>query len=271
MRLHNAFWHIPTVYTLHLAPIPAGFLHRITTWCGHRSIAISKEVGDFLQKAFNVPAQRISYVLNGVDNKQLEPLTDTEKEEVRNRFSIPLNRIVVALHSRITTVKNQMAVAQAVVMLPEAIRNKLLILCSGEQAGSYYNQLQNYINEHDIQSNFCFCGWKNARDVIGASDLLMLPSTQEGFGLNCIEAMFLEVPVVRTKLPGYQDMQSVCVGMDDASPECICKHLRDAVTNYDKYAALVAPAKKFVMSECTVEAMARKTVEVYEKTIEDYG
>lgn len=81
MKWYNYIWKCPYVYTLHLAPIPAGFAHRLVTSCGDQSIAISKEVGDFLRDSFKVSEDRISFVLYGMDESKLAPLQIEGKKE----------------------------------------------------------------------------------------------------------------------------------------------------------------------------------------------
>lgn len=270
MRWYNYIWECPYVYTLHLAPIPSDFAHRLVTSYGDRAIAISKEVGDFLRDRFKVPESKISFVLNGVDESKLTPLTDEEKTRIRQEFGIAANKKVVALHSRITAVKGQMEVAKAVNMLDAKLRKDLVVLCSGEKGGKYYEDFVNYINDNHLEGNFVFCGWKDARSVIGCSDLMMLPSKVEGFGLNCIEAMFLKVPVARSKMGGYLDMAECVYALDDVSPDCIAKCMVELLSNQNKFQSKIYKAALWVHGVCTLSAMTRNTVAVYHKVLQDY-
>jgi len=57
-------------------------------------------------------------------------------------------------------------------------------------------------------SDFCqFVGKQpNIVDYLCASDVLLLPSEQESFGLAALEAMACEVPVVATKVGGVSEV-----------------------------------------------------------------
>lgn len=270
MRWYNHIWKCPYVYTLHLAPIPSDYAHRLVTSCGDRAIAISKEVGDFLRDRFKVPESKISFVLNGVDESKLTPLDADEKKKIRQEFGIAANKTIVALHSRITAVKGQMEVAKAVNMLDSRLRDELVILCSGEKGGQYYEDLVNYLCENHIEENFVFCGWRDARSVIGCADLMMLPSYAEGFPLNCIEAMFLKVPVVRSKTAGYHDVAQYVYALDEVSPECIAKCLKDVLSDMNKLQSKIDKAALWVQGVCTISAMTNNTVAVYRKVLQDY-
>ena len=270
MRIYNRIWRCPYVYTLHLAPIPSDLAHRMVTSCGDRAIAISKEVGDFLRDRFKVPESRISYVLNGVDESKLTPLSSEEKTRIRQEFGIDSNKTVVALHSRITAVKGLMEVAKAVNMLDIKQRKDIVILCSGEKRGKYYDDLVSYINDNHLEANFVFCGWRDARTVIGCADLMMLPSTVEGFGLSCIEAMFMKVPVARSKMGGFLDMSEYVNALDEVSPNCIATCIMELLSDKNKFQSKIDKAALWVHGVCTISAMTRNTVAVYHKVLQYY-
>lgn len=268
MAFYNLFWEMPYLWTLHLAPIPCGPIHRLMTNYGKKAIAISKEVGDFLQSGLNIPERDIAYVLNGVDESLLVPASQEERVQVRKQMEIADDQIVVALHSRIDSVKNHEAVVEAVGLLTPQERKKLVIVCSGQTVGNYYMMIRNRIDELGIGNCFRFCGWVTARTILSAADILMLPSLKEGFALNCIEAMFMGVPVVRTKTGGYENMKDYCIGMEDPSAQTVCYHLRRLLSGKDLDYDRTERAKSFVQRKCTVKAMAASTVAVYQSVLE---
>lgn len=267
MGLLNLFGKYPYVYTLHIAPVPSDIIHRLLTFTGYRTIAISNEVKDFLVQKLKVNPERIALVLNGVNERLLMPLSPEEKFKVRKQFGISEDKIVVSIHARISVIKNQISVAHAVASLTEDERRNIIILCSGEIGGPTYNDIINVIKSNGIEDNFVFCGWASAREVIGCSDYTMLPSTSEGFPLNCLEAMFLKVPVLRTKTGGYENMSPYCVGMEEPTVDCIAEHLRKIIEKKLDISYMVNKAEKFAHTDCTISQMTRKTVEVYKDCI----
>lgn len=267
MKWYNLRWTIPYIWTLHLAPIPYDPIHRIMTSYGKCAIAISYEVGEFLKNAFKVPQKDIRYVLNGVDEKSLYPVNQEEKAQLRKELGIPVDKTVVALHSRIDEVKNHKAVVEAVGMLAAQERERLMVLCSGEKSGAYYEMLQKQIAELGISECFYFCGWMQTETVLGVADALFLPSIKEGFALNCIEAMFMRVPVFRTKTGGYHDMQDYCIAMEEASTKTVLEHLRGILSGESLDEDRINRAEAFVRKNCTVKAMTEHTVAVYKDVL----
>lgn len=266
---YNLRWCVPYVYTLHLAPIPSDPFHRMLTHYGNRAIAISHEVGSFLNKKLGVPQEKISYVLNGVNEELLQPVTIEEKKQLRRQFNIPENNTVIALHARIAETKNQMSVVKALQVLSEQELANLTIVCSGEKCGDYYNRVCEEIKASALERQFVFCGWVQARDILGCADALLLPSKAEGFPLNCIEAMFMEIPVTRSKTAGYEDMKEYLKGLEDLSPATIAEHIRRIINGTEYESNLVVKAKSFVEKECTIQAMTRNTVSVYQRVMNE--
>lgn len=267
MAWYNLRWKIPYIWTLHLAPIPCDPIHRVMTSYGYKAIAISREVGEFLKDGLKVPEKDIIYILSGVDESQLVPASVEEKAKAQEQLGIPPGKVVIALHSRIAPVKNHEAVVEAVSKLTLEERRRLVIVCSGEKCGDYYEKIQKMIEERDISDCFRFCGWVSAREILSSADALMLPSLQEGFPLNCIEAMFMRVPVIRTKTAGYDDMRAYCVGMEDTTSEIVLKHVRRVLSGEYLSKERTERAEAFVHEQCTVKAMAERTAAVYEDVL----
>lgn len=267
MGLLNMYHKCPYVYTLHIAPVPHDLIHKILTFKGYRTIAISNEVRSFLIEKLKVNPKRIDLVLNGVDETQLFPLTTTEKLLVRRRFGISPSKTVVSIHARISEIKNQLSVAKAVAMLSAEERQNLVILCSGEKGGKYFDEIMSVIKRNGIDKNFVFCGWASARDVIGCSDYMILPSISEGFPLNCVESMFLRVPVLRTKTGGYENIKPYCTGMENPSVECITSYLRKIISRNPDISDKVEIAERFVLENCTINQMTMKTLRVYQTAL----
>ena len=54
MRLYNSFYHIPIVYTLHLADVPCNYIYRKMTFVGDKAMGVSSEVSIFLVDKFSI-------------------------------------------------------------------------------------------------------------------------------------------------------------------------------------------------------------------------
>lgn len=267
MKFYNVFHSIPVVYTLHLADVPADFLHKTMTYVGDAAIGVSTEVSQFMIDKLGVPKQKVVTVLNGVDPNKLQPLSDSERRRFMNKYRISDGKLIFCMHSRIAEVKNHMLVVEAVHALPVEVRKRFVFLCSGVQEGAYYEKIAETIKAYGISDNFIFAGWAETRDIIGISNVLVLPSFNEGFALNVVEAFMLKKLVLRTKTAGFSD-QKFCIPISADDPKVLCDLIEEISLNgFSNYSDRIEKSYDYAMKHFTINAMTSKTIAVYRKVL----
>lgn len=270
MRLYNTiyFWDkIPSVWTVHTAPFPGGRMMAMMTYHGNYAIAISEEVADFCRNSLKIKDKDIIKLLNGVDDSELTALSSEEIAAIKSKHSIPNDRLVIAMHGRIDVVKGIDLVVEAIAQLPPDIRNKVTVVCSGMPNGDYYDSIISSINSYNIADSFRFMGWVKSNQILGISDLVILPSRREGFALAAIEAYIMRVPLVRTRLGGYIDTQEYCRAIDTDNVEQIVDVITEFVGSSNMYDGVVCKAYDFAINNCTLSHMADKTKQAYIKAV----
>lgn len=267
MQLCRAICRVPFVYTLHLADVPSDFFHRKMTFVGKKAIGVSTEVREFLVNRLRIPESKTVTVLNGVDPEKLLPLTEDEKKEIKSAWSIPEDALVFAMHSRIAPVKNHMLVVEALSVLSEEERGRLVVVCSGEKKGEYYEALLDAIEKRGLLESFRFVGWTSARQLLGISDFLLLPSLNEGFALNVSEAFFMRVPVARTETAGFRD-QEYCLPISMTDPTDVVDIMKRAIEKgFGEYSDRVEKAYALAVAKLSCTKMAENTAAVYEEVL----
>ncbi len=269
MKFYRMLWKIPVVYTLHLAPIPHDIIHRIFTYAGDMAIGVSTEVANFLRIGLKVPGDRIQVVLNGVEVRNQLNISGINKGGLRKKFSIPEDKFVLLLNSRIAHVKNHLIMVEAIHELQNDVKDKIVVVCTGEQTGDYYNLVVEKILEYGLQKQFHFVGWVNPYEISAVSDFLFLPSFQEGFALNIAEAFFMKLPSARTATCGWEDLKIGCLQIyPDRTDEI--KQIITTLLDKGKsaFTEQVERAYKFALENLTVEVMVRNTVKVYNQAID---
>lgn len=121
--------------------------------------------------------------------------------------------------------------------------------------------------EGNLEDNIVFPGYINGRDYLSISDLMVLPSINEGFPLSCVEAYSMGVPVIRTKTGGYDDTQDMCFGVDYGDVDALSTLLNAFMSGDDKFRNMALCAKENV-KRLSLENMAEEYYAVYESIIE---
>ncbi|MGM5481319.1 MAG: glycosyltransferase family 4 protein [Nanobdellota archaeon] len=168
-------------------------------------IAVSTGIKQTLIDHYGVPGEKIRVVHNG--GVSMEPVKTRVSEFKGN------NRIV-SFMGRITGMKgpeNFIRMAQKV--LAHVPNTKFIMAGSGDK-------LQDCINltkELGIHDKFYFHGFysrKEANFFFDISDVFILPSLMEPFGVTPLEAMQKETPVIVSKQSGVSEVLNHCFKVD---------------------------------------------------------
>ncbi|MFA6407397.1 MAG: glycosyltransferase [Candidatus Paceibacterota bacterium] len=195
--------------------------------------------------------------------------------EFRKKFKIaPEKKIILSL-GRLNWKKGFdtliPALSKIVVDIPEAI-----LVIAGDDNENYGKEIKKLIHFYNVDNHVMFVGLVSGAMRIGAfreSNVFVLPSYSENFGMAIIEAMYCELPVVVTEGVGIsKDILSARAGHIIKKNE---KELADSVVellnNSEGAHKMGERGKKLVQSEFAIEGVAQNMYDEYNKLIEKYG
>lgn len=276
MRLYQLIYgRIATVWTCHTVPYPTNWLKRMLGYYGHKTIAISTEAQNWMHKELHIQFSKIDKITNGVDNGTLV-LPKVEKHKLKEEFFSKYfneaidgkdTKIIIA-HGRLHPIKGLDLLIKAFAQLDETQRQNVKLVLSGNTKDSYYIELASLIEKKHLEKSVYFTGWITSKDILSIADLMIQPSYREGFPLAALEAFFMKVPVVRSKVGGYEDMKDYCIGIPAGDVEAIRDEIERCLNTPSMYHNMIEKAYYFAMQEGTVRVMVNKTVETYKRAIE---
>lgn len=220
----------------------------------------------------------IEVCLLGVDENRFVPVKSTdEKQFIRNKLNLPLNKKIILTVSRINKYKAHDVVLKALSLLNEKEKEKILYIIAGR--GNYEDELKKMIKQLNLENIVYWYGFvdeKKLPDLYKASDLFVLCTREEkeqkaveGFGLVFLEAQASGIPVIGVKQGGIPDAVEdgnggILIERDDY--KSLANILKDFINNDEKFKKLGKLARQRVenkstwnhFSQCVFKKMEKK-------------
>jgi glycosyltransferase involved in cell wall biosynthesis len=169
-----------------------------------RAIAVSGSTRDFLVGQRFVPADRVRLIWNGVPLDEFAPVPREVGLGVRRSLGIPDAAALIGTVSRLSLQKGHRHLLDAMPTVlgarPDA---RLLIVGDGDESQALHSQAQRLGIAHAL----VFAGHRSdVPAVLGALDVLCIPSLYEGTPLALFEAMASAKAIVSTAVDGCREV-----------------------------------------------------------------
>jgi N-acetyl-alpha-D-glucosaminyl L-malate synthase BshA len=125
--------------------------------------------------------------------------------------------------------------------------------------------------ELGVLSDTSFLGNQHAvENILAASDLFILPSAHESFGLSALEAMSCGLPVLATEIGGLREV--VTPGVDGwlckvGDCECMARRAAELFSDADKLRAFGQAARRKAVEKFGAEKIVPLYEAVYERIL----
>jgi glycosyltransferase involved in cell wall biosynthesis len=168
-------------------------------------IAVGEELYDTIVKEFNVKEDKLHLLNMGVNRHVFK---GKDKMAARKETSIPGNVMSILYVGNIIEQKGLLELLSAINMLRAAKGDDYKVyLIGAAKDPSFKKVLDERIQENQLENVVEYVGVKTQREIaawMSASDVFVLPSHIEGFGLVALEAMSCGTPVVGTGVGGLK-------------------------------------------------------------------
>jgi len=228
---------------------------RATVWIEKKSfinndsiliLPVSNQVKEELLDVYNISEKCIEVCHPGIEIKKFS-CSDTRvyREKIRKQYNLSLNDDILLFVGMNFEVKRLDLVLKAMANLSSNIISSLKLLVVGKGNVKYYLKMAKDLG---ISENVIFTGViSNINEYYFASDIFILPSQFDTFGLVVLEAMASGLPVIISQMVGAKDIiQSEINGIilpDNPTPINIADVLK-SLMNHNYRKSLSQKAKK---------------------------
>ncbi len=273
------YLRLPLVLTLHSTEVgrTSGFsnpdsylIDGVEWWATYESkrvIVTSNSMKREVEEHFHLPQSKIDVIPNAIDTSKYEVKVD--REAVKRRYGIAPDERIVLFVGRLVPQKGVEYLIKATSKIVNSHPNaRIVIVGDGWMKDHLWNLTISSEHKHKIS----FLGFLSDSELVEltlSSDVLVVPSVYEPFGIVALEGMAAGVPIVASNIGGLaeiieHDKTGVLVYAGD--PNSIAWGVNRILSD-SKYASwLVENAKRKVREVYSWDAVARRTAEVYEKS-----
>lgn len=206
-------------------------------------IATSDSDQSYIRTLYNCPAEKISILTPGVNHKLFRPIS---KAAAKKFIKADPNHKLILYVGRIEPLKGLDVLLYAIKILIQ--KNPKIPLClwivGGNGASKELKRLEGVRKLLNIKTYVSFVGQKRAEELpfyYNASEVVLLPSSYESFGITALEAMACAVPVITTDVTGISlllDKQHSSLLISAGNPIGLSKKIENLLTNKKEYERL---------------------------------
>ncbi|MGY6411868.1 MAG: glycosyltransferase family 4 protein [Alkalilacustris sp.] len=260
----------PDCFTLHNSTMQLtanffdrGRIRRYFSPMARKIITLSAPGLAYCQTELRIHDERLFVIHNGVDVARYAPCDLTQRKKLRAEFGVGPDQLLVLFVGRFHPVKQP----EAIVRLADALRargnERVRFVMMGD--GPLKSTVSDMISSLGLQDRVTLLEFQDPLFAYQAADLLVMPSTTEGFPLVAIEAMAAGCPVLRSRTGGFEESieeGETGFGCGVEIDDFIAKAI-SILEHPENLPRIATRARAKIVAELSLEAQVRATTEVY--------
>jgi len=235
------------------------------TYEAERVISCSSSMKWELEHHFHLPPEKIIVIPNAVDTSKYEK--KISRESVKRRYRIEPYEKVVLFIGRLVPQKGVEYLVKAIPLILQQHGNVKFVIAGDGWSKNYLEDLARSTGLGDKTRFLGFVSDSELTELTMSADVLVVPSVYEPFGIVALEGMAAGVPVVAANVGGLSEIiehDRTGVLVYPKNPESIAWGVNRVLSDPGYSNWLVQNAKRKVQEVYSWEAVAQRTIEVYE-------
>jgi glycogen synthase len=230
---------------------PQSHIHGVERWMANRAdrvITCSAYMREHVADIYGLEEARVTVIPNGIDPSDLVTVEDLDA--LRSNFAAPDERLVL-LVGRLVYEKGFQLALEALPGLIERVGNVRFLVAG---SGTHEEELREQATQLGLDAHGTFLGWIGD-DVLHSlyriSDLTVVPSIYEPFGLVALEAMASGCPCLVADTGGLREVvpnDEVGLRFRSRDPESLGRMAERLLTDVELRDRLIAEASEHVLT-----------------------
>ncbi|MDA8112254.1 MAG: glycosyltransferase [Nitrospiraceae bacterium] len=269
-RLAGLISRIPIVSTSHTTSDPnigrlGRWLDRVLDLRNDAVICVSEAVRRYRIGEAGFDPDKLRLIENGIDLNRFDQ--KFSREEVLFRLGLPTGVRWIIIVGRLVPLKGHRFLVEAMALLAKDFPDLgLLIVGDGECEPFLREQVENL----GLSSRVVFLGLRrDIPDILGISEIMVLPSSREGLPIVLLEAMAAGLPVAVTPVGGIPEVveEGKTGFFIEQNPESIAYVLRNLLENPALGRNVGKNARILVEERYDICKVAKKYEQLYQELL----
>ena len=237
------------------------------------SIAISDAVRAHILRHTHIPATKIERIYYGIEYDVTHTVSRTGAPSLREELGVPSDTRLITIVARLGEEKGHRYAIEALSKILDGISNIRLLVVGHEDSLSEAD-LRRVAQAHGVEDQVVFCGFRqDIRNILGQSDLMVLPSLREGFGLVLLEAMAVGCPIVATNVGAIPEIivdGETGLLVRPGDPAGLSSAVKRLLSSPQLVGSLVRAARERLEEHFAFNTMIQHTHSLYQRLLEHH-
>ncbi len=251
------------------------FAYPVFSRLSHRVVAVSESVRQWCIRADRLNSRRVVTVYNGVEADRCFNDCVQSRRYVRESLGIREDQVVISAIGNVRHVKGYDLLVEAASLLLPQHPEVVFLVAGAEHEVGRQSELNQQMRMRNTGGGVRFIGaMQDAKPLLNASDIFVLPSRSEGFSNALIEAMACGLPSVVTNVGGNAEavLDSVSgIIVQSENAQAIASALERLVTSAELRKSMGKEGRRIVQQRFTHEAMIQNMLSVYREALVSAG
>ena len=218
-------------------------------------------------RRMGVPEEKIAIIPNGIDLSEYANLPP--KGTFKRKFGIPEDKKVILYLGRIHRSKGVDLLIKAYAYLIEKVGNKDAVLVIAGPDDGYLNDAKALAYSLRVSDSVMFVGPLYGKDKLAAyvdSDIYVLPSRYEIWGLTILEAYACGKPVIASNVGGPKDLvldNETGLLFETGNFRELAERIMHLLNDENKCVEMGKKARKLVEQKYSIENVVKRLENIY--------